>query len=99
MNYSLWIRRPQFTGDQNEWDDQPVWVQIRNPRGEVVSEQQQQTDGRGTVAGLYQLPADALLGDWSVVVSGNTKTVRQIQENGQIREIMPNQSVDFYAEH
>ena len=87
VNYSLWIRRPQFTGDQNEWDDQPVWIQIRNPRGEVVSEQQQQTDGRGSIAGQYQLPADALLGDWSVVVSGNTKTVRQIQENGQIREI------------
>ena len=87
VNYSLWIRRPQFAGDNNEWAEKPVWVQIRNPQGEVVSEQQMQTDARGAVSGQYQLPVDAQLGTWSVMAAEPVTVLQQVQENGQSKTV------------
>ncbi|MFN5900066.1 MAG: MG2 domain-containing protein, partial [Planctomyces sp.] len=87
VNYSLWLRRPLFDGDNNEWAEKPVWIQIRNPQGEAVSEQQLQTDARGAVSGQYALPADAQLGTWTVMAARQVQVVRLIEENGQTRTV------------
>ena len=90
VNYNLWIRRPQFDAENNDWAEKPVWIQIQNPQGEVVSEQQLQTDKRGAVSGQYQLPADAQLGTWNVLAAEEVQVVRLIEENGRTRNVTEN---------
>jgi len=69
MHYKLWIRRARYAGDDPaEFAGKSMRVEIHDPKGEKVFEKDAVTDEYGGIEGDYELPADAALGQYSIVV-------------------------------
>ena len=44
VKFRLWTRKPRFDADDNSYPDKACWVQIRNPKGDIVYEVEAKTD-------------------------------------------------------
>ncbi|MCA9064677.1 MAG: hypothetical protein KDA96_16510, partial [Planctomycetaceae bacterium] len=66
LKYRLWLRQPTYSDKENSFANQDFLVEIRNPRHEVVAERKVRSDQWGGVDGEWQIPADAMLGNWTI---------------------------------
>lgn len=68
VRFRQWVRRPRFDEDTAQYADTSFVVQIRNPRGDVVEERMVTSDRWGGIDGSWTIPADAVLGQYSLEV-------------------------------
>ncbi|MBI2825758.1 MAG: alpha-2-macroglobulin [Planctomycetia bacterium] len=69
VKFKFWIRQAQYDQDGSTFARQNFAVQVVNPRGEKILEQPATTDEFGGVEGEYQLPADAMLGVYQLILA------------------------------
>ena len=70
VQYKAWLRRSQYDRDDAEdFAGRRVVLEIRNPRNELVHEKEGVLDEWGGLTGEYTLPADALLGMYSLYLT------------------------------
>lgn len=70
VHYKFWIREATYQpiDDTARFGRQKYTVLLHNPRGDQVLEQEVTTDEYGGIEGTYELPSDAMLGNWQLVV-------------------------------
>jgi uncharacterized protein YfaS (alpha-2-macroglobulin family) len=93
VKFRLWTRKPRFDADDNSYADKQCWVQIRNPKGDVVYEVEAKTDRWAGVDGEWTLPVDATLGSYQIGIAEQVMVSRAVEENGQTRIVEEAQRV------
>ena len=97
VKYRMWVRQPRFDQDDSPFSNKNYWLQIRNPKGDVVLEQEVTTDRWAGVDGEWKIPVDATLGQYAIAICtelqprqpgasnqpGAPVPARQLQEIGQ----------------
>jgi uncharacterized protein YfaS (alpha-2-macroglobulin family) len=69
VDFKFWIRRAQYDlEDKSEFAHQSFVVEIHNPKGEKVFTETLSSDNYGGIAGKFELPADATLGQYQLYV-------------------------------
>jgi uncharacterized protein YfaS (alpha-2-macroglobulin family) len=69
VDFKFWISRAQYDGDdKSAFAHQSFVVEIRNPKGEKVYSETLTSDNYGGIAGKFELPADATLGYYQLLV-------------------------------
>jgi uncharacterized protein YfaS (alpha-2-macroglobulin family) len=69
VEFKVWIRRAQYDEqDVTPFAHQAFQVEIQNPKGEKVYADTLTSDNYGGIAGKFQLPADATLGQYYLQV-------------------------------
>lgn len=68
VHYKFWVRRAQYDRDDSEFAGRQFTLEIHNPKGEKVVETQIKADAYGGFEGKYDLPADATLGVYGMMV-------------------------------
>ena len=82
VKYRLWTRKPRFDVDDNSYADKACWVQIRNPKGDVVYEVEAKTDRWSGVDGEWTIPADGTLGTYIIGIAEEVMVSAAVEENG-----------------
>ncbi len=82
VKYRLWTRKPRFDADDNSYANKDCWVQIRNPKGDVVFEVEAKTDRWAGVDGEWTLPVDATLGSYQIGIAEEHMVQVTVEENG-----------------
>ena len=82
VKFRLWTRKPRFDADDNSYADKACWVQIRNPKGDIVYEVEAKTDRWAGVDGEWTLPADATLGSYQIGIAEEHMVQITVEENG-----------------
>ena len=82
VKFRLWTRKPRFDADDNSYADKNCWVQIRNPKGDIVYEVEAKTDRWAGVDGEWTLPADATLGSYQIGIAEEQMVQITVEENG-----------------
>src|SRR6185503_12991395 len=69
VQFKFWIRRAQYDADdKSEYSHQSFAVEIRNPKNEKVFSDTLTSDNYGGIAGKFELPNDASLGQYQLTV-------------------------------
>jgi uncharacterized protein YfaS (alpha-2-macroglobulin family)/tetratricopeptide (TPR) repeat protein len=68
VQFRMWVRQPRFHEDKALYANRPFVLQISNPRGDVVEEHKVTTDQWGGIDGEWPIPADAVLGSYSLAI-------------------------------
>jgi uncharacterized protein YfaS (alpha-2-macroglobulin family) len=69
VQFKFWIRRAQYDADdKSAFAHQSFAVEIRNPKNEKVYGETLTSDNYGGIAGKFELPSDATLGQYQLVV-------------------------------
>lgn len=68
VKYRLWVRQPRFHQDDAQFANSDFLLQIRNPRGDVIREEQVTTDRWGGIDGTWSAAHDSMLGSYGLVV-------------------------------
>ncbi len=69
VQFKLWVRHAQYDKeDTSDFADQAFNVEIHNPKGEKILKKDFKTDAYGGMSGELELPADATLGMYQVVI-------------------------------
>ncbi len=82
VKYRLWTRKPRFDADDNSYADKKCWVQIRNPKGDIVSEVEARTDRWAGVDGEWTIPTDGTLGTYIIGIAEEVLVAVAVEENG-----------------
>lgn len=82
VKFRLWTRKPRFDADDNSYADKDCWMQIRNPKGDIVFEQEAKTDRWAGVDGEWTIPADETLGTYLVGIAEERDVPVTVEENG-----------------
>ena len=87
VKYRLWTRKPRFDADDNSYADKACWVQVRNPKGDVVYEVEAKTDRWAGVDGEWTIPADGTLGTYIIGIAEEVMVSVAVEENGVTKVI------------
>jgi uncharacterized protein YfaS (alpha-2-macroglobulin family) len=69
VQFKFWIRHAQYDADdKSEFAHQSFAVEIRNPKNEKVYSETLTSDNYGGLAGKFELPSDATLGQYQLTV-------------------------------
>ncbi len=69
VQFKFWIRQAQYDGDdKSAFAHQSFAVEIHNPRGEKIYGETLTSDNYGGIAGKFELPGDATLGQYQLIV-------------------------------
>lgn len=70
VEFKFWVRRAKYGVEDNpgEYANRAYSVIVKGPRGDDVCERVLTSDDFGGVAGEYELPADAALGDYRLSI-------------------------------
>ena len=82
VKYRLWTRKPRFDADDNSYADKQSWVQIRNPKGDIVYEVEAKTDRWAGVDGEWTIPTDGTLGAYIIGIAEEVMVSFAVEENG-----------------
>ncbi len=82
VKYRLWTRKPRFDADDNSYADKQCWVQIRNPKGDIVYEVEARTDRWAGVDGEWTIPIDGTLGTYIIGIAEEVMVAVAVEENG-----------------
>ena len=82
VKYRLWTRKPRFDADDNSYADKQCWVQIRNPKGDIVYEVEAKTDRWAGVDGEWTIPTDGTLGAYIIGIAEEVMVSFAVEENG-----------------
>ncbi len=93
VKFRLWVRQPRFHEDDARFANKKYWLQIRNPKGDVVFEKETLTDRWAGMDGAWTIPADATLGNYSLMVCNDSvvPVTRMQERNGQMTPVMVNE--------
>lgn len=83
VDYKLWLRQPRFHEDDAKYANQAFVLQLRSPQNVVVFEKSVTTDRWAGVAAEYELPEDAQLGRYRLMIGNKIKTTRTRVRNGR----------------
>ena len=71
VQFKFWIGRGQYDQpEKSQFANQQFTVQIYDPRGEVMGTKSYKSDSYAGFDGQFELPADAMLGQYSIMVAG-----------------------------
>lgn len=93
VKYRLWTRKPRFDADDDSYANRDTWVQIRNPKGDVVLDIPAKSDKWAGVDGVWEIPADGTLGTYQIGIAEEVQVARTVEENGQTKMVTENQRV------
>jgi uncharacterized protein YfaS (alpha-2-macroglobulin family) len=82
VKFRLWTRKPRFDADDNSYANKDCWVQMRNPKGDIVYEVEAKTDRWAGVDGEWTLPIDATLGSYQIGIAEEHMVQITVEENG-----------------
>ncbi len=69
VHYKFWVRHAQYDmGDRSDFAGQKFNIEIRNPKGEKILTKTLKADAYGGMADELELPADATLGVYRMIV-------------------------------
>jgi hypothetical protein len=69
VQFKFWIRHAQYdASDESEFAHKSFVVEIRNPKNEKVYSDTLTSDSYGGIAGKFELPSDATLGQYQLTV-------------------------------
>ena len=69
VQFKFWIRQAQFDAeDKSTFAHQSFAVEIHNPKNEKVYSETLTSDNYGGIAGKFELPGDATLGQYQLIV-------------------------------
>jgi len=68
VKFKFWIRETRYDQEGASFAGQPFKIMIFNPRGDKVLEREGRADELGGIDGEYQLPADAVLGEYQLQI-------------------------------
>lgn len=71
VQFRMWVRQPRFHEDTPQYANTPFVLQIRNPRGDVIEERSVTSDRWGGIDGSWNIPPDAVLGQYTLEVCSN----------------------------
>ncbi|MEQ8785629.1 MAG: MG2 domain-containing protein [Pirellulaceae bacterium] len=72
VSFKLWVRHAQYDQDDNsQFAGQTFPVEIYNPMNEKVYDQTLQADEYGGLVGVMEVPSDAKLGTYRIVLRGS----------------------------
>ena len=91
VKYRLWTRKPRFDADDNSYADKKCWVQIRNPKGDIVSEVEARTDRWAGVDGEWTIPTDGTLGTYIIGIAEEVMVAVAVEENGVTKVVTKSQ--------
>lgn len=79
VKFRMWVRQPRFSEDTPRFAGKSYALQILNPKGDIVLDQDVTTDKWAGIDVEWTLPEDATLGRYSLIV-GNRVTVRRTRQ-------------------
>ena len=85
VKFRMWVRQPRYHEDNALYAGEPYVLQIRNPKGDVVFEQNVTTDKWAGLDGEWTIPNGATLGQYALMVGSNV-TVKRTRRNGNATE-------------
>ncbi|MEZ6127372.1 MAG: MG2 domain-containing protein [Planctomycetaceae bacterium] len=86
VKFRLWVRQPRFSEDNARFANTNYTLEIRNPKGDVVLTNDVTTDQWAGVDGEWHIPADAILGGYSLVI-GNKIVQQRTRMNKGVPEV------------
>ena len=87
VRYRIWHRNPRFDAAENSKAEQDCWVQIRDPKGELIFEQQSKTDRWAGVDGEWVIPPEATPGTYQIGIAEERVVPQVIRRNGQAVQV------------
>jgi uncharacterized protein YfaS (alpha-2-macroglobulin family) len=70
VHYKFWVRHAKYDQeDTSDFAGQTFTVLLHNPKGEKIVETQVKADAYGGIEGKYELPADAMLGAYTLSIA------------------------------
>lgn len=70
--YKFWARRSQYDADGSDFANKTAELRLRNPRGEEILKKEIAFDNYGGFTSEYELPADAMLGQYNITVTNSS---------------------------
>ncbi|MCA9049299.1 MAG: alpha-2-macroglobulin, partial [Planctomycetaceae bacterium] len=89
VKFRQWVRRPKFHDDTADFADRDYWIQIRNPKGDIVHEVKARTDRWAGIDGEWTLPVDATLGHYTLAVAEEVTVNRRRRQPPNPRPNVP----------
>jgi hypothetical protein len=81
VHYKFWIGHAQYDqADRNEFAGQTFAVEVQNPKGDKILQRQLKADDFGGLEGDLDLPADAMLGVYSLAVLNRGGSQFRVEE-------------------
>ena len=81
VEFKAWIRQAQYDlKDESRFAHQSFQVEIRNPKNEKVYSETLTTDNYGGIAGSLELPDDATLGQYRLLVVNHGSGTFRVEE-------------------
>jgi uncharacterized protein YfaS (alpha-2-macroglobulin family) len=81
VEYKFWVRHAQYDlGDESKFAGKSFLVEIRNPKNEKVFSQQLTADAYGGIAGTWEVPEDATLGQYRINVAHHGGGTFRVEE-------------------
>ena len=69
MQYKFWVRHAQYDQDDtSQFAGKTFTVEIYNPKGEKIVQEETKADAYGGIVGTLELPADTTLGVYNINV-------------------------------
>ncbi|MCI0492526.1 MAG: MG2 domain-containing protein, partial [Planctomycetes bacterium] len=81
VQFKFWIREARYDlEEKSQFAHQSFAVEIHNPKGEIVSNQTLTSDNFGGIDGKFELPSDATLGSYQLVVVNRGGITFRVEE-------------------
>ena len=81
VHYKFWVRHAQYDMQAGaDFAHQPFSVEVHNPRGEKLLDKEMTSDEFGGIEGQLDLPADATLGVYQLLVAGHGGGTFRVEE-------------------
>jgi alpha-2-macroglobulin len=81
VEFKFWIRQAKYDlDDKSQFAHESFAVEIHNPKGEKVYGETLTADNYGGIAGKFELPADATLGQYQLMVVNRGGSTFRVEE-------------------
>jgi alpha-2-macroglobulin len=81
VDFKFWISQAQYDAeDKSPFAHQAFAVEIHNPKGEKVYSETLTSDNYGGIAGKFELPSDAALGQYQILVVNRGSGTFRVEE-------------------
>ncbi|HZN33054.1 MAG TPA: MG2 domain-containing protein [Pirellulaceae bacterium] len=82
VQFKLWVERAQYDNDKSDFAGTTLPIAIFNPKGEKILSKTLMADAFGGMEGEYDLPADAVLGQYMIQLDeGHNLPLQAIEGN------------------
>ncbi|MCP4174371.1 MAG: alpha-2-macroglobulin, partial [Fuerstiella sp.] len=82
VRFRVWVRQPRFSQNDARYANKAYVLQIRNPKGDVVLEEDVTTDRWAGIDGQWAIPEDTTLGRYALIVGNRYSQKKTRKRNG-----------------